>query len=132
MNVQEILPQRIKEIESKQNAATRNPLYVVYSLIEQGCSGHSDISITVNLKGRPCEFGYIDALSDEPEFKVSDEGMGNPEEIIRFWKDRFVAYFFTRTGAEEYLVYQKHNLTDAYIYVHSSGYANREAEIVFN
>ena len=107
-------------------------MYVVYSLIEQACSGHSEISITVNLKGKPCEFGFIDAALEEPEFKATDEGMKEPEEITRFWKDRFTAFFFTRKGAEDYIEYQRHNLTNPYIYVHSSGYANREAELIFN
>ncbi|MEL6661234.1 MAG: hypothetical protein AAFR36_32610 [Bacteroidota bacterium] len=132
MNIQPILQQRAEEIASGKNAATRNPIYVVYSLCDMYCSGHTEISILSNLKGRDSETGYLDREFEEPEFELTDEDMKEPMEVTRFWIDRFAAFFFTRKGAEDYMEYQRHNLTNPYIYVHSPGYANREAELIFN
>jgi hypothetical protein len=129
--VNEVLPQRKKEIEEGKNASTRQPVYVVLDLDMQVCSGHNDFSITSNLKEKEQEFGYIDNSLDCEcrEFKESPRSMRQPQEVTRFWTDRFIAFFFTSKAAHEYLEYQSHNLSsEAYVYVAYSGYRNLEMD----
>ena len=131
---QEILPQREKEIKEGKNLATRQPIYVVLDLQENICSGHSDYTNSTNYKGKGWEFGYIDNTleGEEREFKNTDKGMKKPEAVTRFFTDRITAFFLTSKGANDYLEYQFHNLTNGYVYVFYSGYANKEMDILLN
>ena len=124
-----IIPKREKEICEGKNLATRQPIYVVYQLEEKACEGHSEfLGSDTNHKGKSPKTGYITRNGGEPEFNKSDEGMNNPIEVTVFWIDRAVAFFFTSEEAHEYLEYQGHNLTDGYVFVHYSGYGNREMD----
>lgn len=130
----EILPQREKEIEEGKNAMTRQPIYVVLDLQEHCISGHEqDYSLHTNLKGVQPKFGYTYQNNDgEWVFSLEDQHCVT-DEVTIFYTDRIVAFFFTRKGAEEYLEYQKHNLTEnAYIYTFYSGYANQEMDKLLN
>ena len=128
--VNEILPQRKREIEAGKNASTRQPIYVVLSLNEQICSGHNEFGMNTNMKGIDPEFGYIDMdkNAEDRVFSTSDKRMKNPQEVTRYYTDTIVAFFLTRKGAEDYLKYQKHNMHNGYIYVFYSGYGNREMD----
>ena len=127
--IDEILPQRKKEIEEGISLCTSQPIYVVLDLQENICSGHNEYSHLTNNKEKEQEHGYlwIDLNNDENrEFRLTDEGDGIFEEVTRFWTDRFVAFFLTSKSAHDYLKYQSHNLTDAYVYVFNCGYKNSE------
>jgi len=126
----EIIPKREQEIKEGKNLATRQPIYVVLDLQENYCSGHSDYTNSTNHKGKGWECGYIDSAleSELREFKKSDKRMKRPEKITRFFTDRIIAFFLTSEAANDYLKYQSHNLTDAYVYVFYSGYANRQMD----
>lgn len=129
-----ILPQRAKEISEGKNLATRQPIYVVLDLIEQYCSGHNDYSLSTNHCGKESESGYFDESLDgeDREFSKTDDDMDNPIEVTRFYTDRIVSFFLTSEAAHEYLEYQKHNLTNSYVYVFYSGYANKQMDLLLN
>jgi hypothetical protein len=126
----EIIPKREQEIKDGKNLATRQPIYVVLDLQENYCSGHSDYTPSVNYRGADWENGYIDNSLDceDREFCETDEGMEEPEEVTKFYTDRIIAFFFTSEAAYEYLKYQCHNLSDAYVYVFYSGYSNKQMD----
>ncbi len=126
----EILPQRKLEIEKGENASTRQPIYVVLSLSDHYCTGHNEFPMTTNLRGMDSEFGYIDMgkESEDRVFSTSDKRMKNPEQVTRYYKDSFVAFFLTKKAANEYLKYQKHNLYKGYVYVFYSGYGNKQMD----
>ena len=125
-----IIPQRKKEIKEGKNLAIANPIYVVYSLIEQECSGHPNIlPATNNLSIWP-EYGYVDKEVEDREFCRVPDGMIDPCKVTKFWTSHLVAIFLTSKAAHEYLKYQAHNLTQGYVYVHTPGYANREMELL--
>ena len=126
----EIIPKREQEIKDGKNLATRQPIYVVLDLQENFCSGHSDYEPSTNYRGRGWENGYIDTSLDgeECEFCETDEGMEKPVEVTKFYTDRIIAFFLTSEAAHDYLKYQSHNLSDAYVYVFYSGYANRQMD----
>lgn len=128
-----IIPKREQEIEEGKNLSTRQPIYVVLDLRENYCSGHSDYLSITNYKDKDFEYGYIDTAleCEEREFRESDEGMIHPEEVTRFWTDSIVAFFLTSEAAHDYLRYQGHNLSDAYVYVFYSGYRNNEMDMLF-
>lgn len=130
----EIIPQRTKEIDKGENAATRQPIYVVLSMQENYVSGHTEMTPSTNYRGWSMEFGYIDRDLDSElcEFKKSDKRMKRPESVTKFFTERITAFFLTRKAAKEYLSYQKHNLSDGYIYTFYSGYANREMDSFLN
>ena len=129
-----IIPQRKLEIEKGDNLATAQPIYVVLDLCECICSGHSEYSPATNLKGIDKEHGYIDESldSDLIEFKTSKKGMKAKRKVTRFFIDRVIAFFLTSEAAHDYLSYQCHNLTDAYVYVFSTGYDNRQMNQLFS
>lgn len=128
----EIIPQRKKEIEEGKNLSTIQPIYVVLDLMECFISGHTDITSITNNKGLEMEWGYIDQALDlddsTREFMTSNDGMDDPYEVTRFFIDRVVAFFLTSKAAHEYLEYQKHNLTNGYVYVFYSGYRNHQMD----
>jgi len=129
----EILPKREQEIKEGKNLATAQPIYVVYDLIESGAFGHVEIGGVQNHKGKEYQEGYIDKAEDEIEFYVNKELLTEPEEITRFWTDRLVAIFLTSEAAHDYLKYQSHNLSsEAYVYVHYTGYANKQMNKLLN
>lgn len=115
-----IAPKREQEIAEGKNAATENPIYVVLDLIECIVSGHSDYGPITNNKNKEMEFGYITGEDEERHFtlEVTDE------EVTRFWIDRFIAFFLTSEAAHDYIKYQRHNMTDPYVYVFHPGYKN--------
>lgn len=130
----ELLPQREKEIEEGKNGGTRNPIYVVMEEVENYIDGWVEEMFNVhNLKDRNPEYGYVDLEldSDDREFKTSSDDMKDPIKITKFYTDRYVAFFLTRKGAEDYLKYQKHNLRKPYIYTFGVGYRNDEMEKLF-
>ena len=124
----EIIPKREQEIKDGKNLMTRQPIYIVLDLQENFCSGHSIYESPTNYKGRKWENGYIDISLDGEgrEFCEADKGMEEPEEVTKFYTERIVAFFLTSEAAHDYLGYQGHNLSDAYVYVFYSGYANRQ------
>lgn len=126
----EIIPKREQEIKDGKNLATRQPIYVVLDLQVNIIEGHSNYTPSTNYKGLGWEFGYADnALdSEDMEFKESSEGMKKPKEFSRFYTDRIIAFFLTSEAAHDYLKYQSHNLSDAYVYVFYSGYANHQMD----
>jgi len=125
-----ITAQRQKEIEEGLHYATRAPIYCVIDKDERIVGGHSDYTISPNQ-----EYGYIDE-GIEPEdrdFSLSDERMINPVEVTRFFIDRYVSFHLTRKSAADYMIRQKHNLSErAYLFVHSEGYAQYEIEELFD
>ena len=133
-----LIPQREREIENGDNLATRNPIYVVYSLRDQYMSGHSDYSPTTNLKGLSPEPGYLFRHEDwdEPQFFPNEDGADidgmETEEITRIWVDRLEAIFLTSKAAYDYMEYQRHNLSNPYVYVHCGGYRNHEMDMLFS
>lgn len=122
-----IIPQREKEIEEGKNAGTRQPIYVVFNTRESIAFDHVELNYRT-YSGKSYEYGYFDIDEDYREFKSSKRGMSRPEPCTRFYTDEIVAFFLTRKGAEEYLQYQSHNLTEPYIYTFYSGYANEEMD----
>lgn len=129
----EILPTREQEISEGRNLGTSQPIYFVFNSDYHIVSGHSEYSPITNIRGRQVEFGFID-IYKEPElreFKTSAKGMKEPEEVTRFYTDRYIAIFLTSEAAHDYLKYQKHNLSDPYVYVHYTGYANRQMDRLF-
>ena len=132
----EVLPQRKKEIAEGLNAATRQPIYVVFDLTYSFMGGHDDEGWMsggqLNHKGKDAETGYLDTAldSEDREFLDTDEGMKSPDKVTKLYYDRVVAFFLTRQGAEDYLKCQAHNLSDAYIYTFYSGYGNREMDAI--
>jgi len=130
-----ILPQREKELAECKNAGTLNPIYIVFDLQEQICSGHTEYALRTTISSKQeIQFGYIDTAV-EPENRVfSKQPTGKkPEPVTRFFTDVFVAFFLTHKAAHEYLQYQSHNLTDnAFVYVFSPGYRNVEMEMLFS
>lgn len=125
-----IIPKRKKEISEGKNLATAQPIYVVYSLEEKATEGHSEfLGANTNLKGKHPRMGFVDSTC-EAEFNESDKGMVLPRKVTEFWIDRAVAFFFTSESAHDYLKYQSHNLTEGYVYVHYSGYGNREMDAI--
>ena len=125
-----IIPQREKEIAEGKNAATRQPIYVVLDLCCFFVSGHSDYSASINCKGKPYEYGYIDEAEcyEAREFKADKAQAIRPQEVTKIYFDRVVAFFLTRKAAEEYMEYQAHNLENPYLYVFYSGYGNKEMD----
>lgn len=124
----EILKIRKQEISEGKNLITRQPIYVVLDLLENACGGHEDYLGSTNHKGKEREQGYIDLVEDEREFYHSSIGLKEPQEITRFWIDRVVAIFLTSEAAHSYLDYQKHNLSEGYVYVYSTGYSNKQMD----
>jgi hypothetical protein len=122
----EIIPIREQEIRDGKNLATRQPIYVVLDLQENYCSGHSDYTPITNHKGLEMRFGYIDDNLDSEDqvFCENTDEMNMPLEITRFYTDRIIAFFLTSEAAHDYLKYQNHNLSNGYVYVFCSGYAN--------
>lgn len=128
--VKEIFPLREMEIKEGKNCMTRQPIYVVLDLQENYVSGHSDFSSSTNYKNLPFELGYVDLGIDGENrtFKENKKGMIFPEKVTRFFTDRIIAFFLTAKGASDYLVYQSHNLNNAYVYIFYSGYGNKEMD----
>lgn len=126
----EIIPKREQEIKDGKNFATRQPIYVVLDLQENIIDGHTHYSPSVNYKGKDWIHGYADAALDSEymEFKVSPYRMKKPKEFTKFYTDRIIAFFLTSEAAHDYLKYQSHNLSDAYVYVFYSGYANHQMD----
>lgn len=134
----EIIPQRENEIKSGKNACTAQPIYVVFDLIPTYLGGHdpegwSNTDMLNNKRKSGIE-GYLDTGIDceDREFCEDSTGMISPDEVTEVYYDRFVAFFLTRKGAEDYLEYQRHNLSDPYIYTFHSGYANKEMNQFLN
>lgn len=133
--INQILPQQEKEYEDGRSFGLKNPIYFVLSLIECIHSEHSDFSPITNLQQKESEWGYVDMALDNEEIEfcnLSNEliplHMKEPAPVTRFWIDRIVGVFFTYKAAREYLNYQGHNLSDAYIWTHDFGYKNQEAD----
>ena len=130
--INEILPVRKQEIEEGKNLGTSQPIYVVLSLMEHVCEGHTDyLSHMTNNKGKERVYGYIDMGIEEPEcreFKESDKGMENAEAVTLFWTDDVKAFFLTSEAAHAYLKYQSHNMKEPYVYVYHSGYSNYQMD----
>jgi hypothetical protein len=125
-----LLPKREAEIKEGKNLCTKQPIYVVLDLQQNIVSGHSEYSSSTNYKGKPFEFGYVDNYLDaeDKRFEESKDGMRRPSEITRFWTDTIVAFFLTSEAAHDYLMYQRHNLKNPYVYVFYSGYGNHEMD----
>lgn len=140
--VNEVLPQRYKEINEGKNDATRHPIYVVLDLRECAVEGHiTHITPITNYKEKPLEIGYVERAQrgnddddeiDNDTFYTTDEGMLKPEEVTRFWVDSIVAFFLTKKDAEDYLKYQAHNLNEPYIYTFCMGYSNWHLDKLFD
>jgi hypothetical protein len=130
----EIIPVREQEIKDGENLGTRQPIYAVLELQENYCSWHSEYTPITNYKGVEMDFGYIDTSLDSEnyKFKTSSKGMKTPLEITRFFTDRIIAFFLTSKAAHEYLQYQKHNLSNGYVYAFYSGYGNIQMDKLFN
>lgn len=122
----------IKAERKKEETATRTPVYIVYDLVERFIAGHNDdYELTPNLRRKQKEFGYL-VGEDSEDFEFAYErDTEEDEEFTRYWTDRFVAMFFTRKAAKEYMQYQKHNLSDPYIYEEYPGYHNRQMDKFF-
>ena len=128
---EEILPRRAQEIRHSKNLGTAQPIYVVLSLTEHCCEGHSEmISHTTNNCNKVPKYGNID-MGEEPELrelKGTSEGMKEPEKVTVFWTDQVVAFFLTSEDAHDYKEYQSHNMTEPYVYVFHSGYRNYQMD----
>lgn len=122
----EILEVREQEIKDGKNLATAQPIYIVYDLQECWANAHTEIGGNMNHKDKNSEEGWVDESEDEMEFYKSEDNLKNPREVTRFWIDRYVAIFLTSEAAHDYLKYQKHNMSEGYVYVHHSGYANHQ------
>lgn len=138
-----IAPKRLQEITDGKNLGTRNPIYVVYSLVERYVSGWDEFMNDTNLKGEEAKHGYLrdtyeidedgdEYVSEERAFHEDDGDDPEAEMVTQFWMDRLEAIFLTSEAAHEYLVSQSHNLSDPYVYVHYAGYANYQMDTLFN
>lgn len=129
----EILPKREQEIKDGKNLSTKQPIYIVLDMQENYISGHSDFTPSVNYRGLDWEYGYIDESLDHEyrKFKLSDEHMIEPVKVTKFFTDRIIAFFLTSEAAHDYLKYQEHNLSNGYVYVFYSGYANKQMNKLF-
>ena len=125
-----IIPQREREIIEGKNAMTRQPIYVVLDLVENLIEGHSDINPITNYKGLPMTRGYADQSLDSEDMKFfeKEDFMIDPKEYTKFYTDRIVSFFLTSEAAHNYLSYQSHNLSNAYVYVFYSGYRNHQMD----
>lgn len=128
--VSEIIPQREREIKEGENLSTRQPIYVVLDLQENIIEGHSNYTASTNYKGVDWQYGYLDDALDceDRVFRLSDKRMKKPVDVTRFFTDRIIAFFLTSKAAHDYLKYQSHNLSNPYVYVFYSGYANRQMD----
>lgn len=126
----EIIPKREQEIKDGENLATRQPIYVVLDLQENIIEGHTHCSPSVNYYGKDWINGYADEGldSEDMEFSETSDGMKKPKEFTKFYTDRIIAFFLTSEAAHYYLKYQSHNLSDAYVHVFHSGYANYQMD----
>lgn len=126
----DIIPKREQEIKDGKNLATRQPIYVVLDLQENIVEGHIHYSPSVNYKGESWVHGYADTSldSEDMEFKEEPTDMKNPGKYTKFFTDRIIAFFLTSEAAHEYLEYQSHNLSNAYVYIFYSGYANQQMD----
>ena len=124
---------RAQEIADGKNAATRSPIYIVYSMQDQYLTGHTtNRSPITNYRGIEHENLYIKSEWEEDAELLEEiprkDNENDYEEITRIWIDEFKALFITREAAENYLKYQAHNLHNPYIYTHHAGYRNWEFE----
>jgi len=125
-----IIPKREQEIKTGENLATSQPIYIVYDLQEHLVYGHEHEIECTNLFGKKAKCMYIDRGEgyEDMEAKSSTNGMSDPEEIMLFWTNRYRAIFLTSEAAHDYLRYQSHNLNDPFVYVHNTGYANKQMD----
>ena len=97
-------------------------------------SGHNNwTNANTNYKEKPMQHGYLWVSKDGEETVFMDYKSDSEEivceEVTVYYTDRFMGFFFTRKGAEDYLQYQSHNLSDeAYIYTFTPGYRNQQME----
>lgn len=134
--IKEIEEQRRKEYAEHRNMSMEHPTYLVLDPYERWASGHyHDYGLTSTLSDKfSDEEGYIDLAEEceDREFFEYDDCMQDSEEVTRFYVDRLVAIFLTRKGAEDYLKYQSHNMSErAYIYGFGTGYSNWELKELF-
>ncbi len=134
----------INKERKKEKQTTRTPIYIVYDL--QECFFCDSFTEEVNeeceifnsnLKGKKAEKGFVVTLTGEDiepfyipaldEEQIYDSVCST----IRYWTDLFVAIFFTRKEAENYLQRQTHNLNEAYIYEAYPGYRNIQMDKFF-
>jgi hypothetical protein len=126
---------RWEEIEAGKNLGTRYPLYVVYDVYYSYVYGN--ISSPHNNRGiEPLEVFLFDGevfdtedeikeYCDENEIDYDIYGVKMCEKITN---DKYVAAFLISEAAHNYIKRQSHNLSDPYVYVEYTGYANYEFE----
>lgn len=145
--VQDIKEQRETEIKVGLNYATRDPLYVVYSIVSTvheadtdytACTTHSSKGPVYGFYHKDCDmfihesdthnFNMVKtAMDEEWENVLLEFGEEEGEEysvddfihLVELYHDRFESAFFTRKAAEQFIETNGHNMNEPYIYVES-------------
>lgn len=146
-NILEVFIKRWKEIEEGKNHGTRYPVYCVYAMEYLYFDRDQDIFINefnrcgidpVNgfLYNSPFEYEFFE--TEDELIKYVSEYFGKDyndiseiddcyySEVQQIAKERLVAVFLTSEAAHNYI--ERHNLSQPYVYVESSGYANYQFE----
>ena len=143
-----ILIKRWTEMEEGKNYGTCCPVYCVYTMDYLYFYRDQDVFINnYNRCGIDPVNGFLYNNGSEYEFcetetelvKYVNEHFGKDYDIDdideddysvvqKIAKERLVAMFLTSEAAHNYMERQKHNLSQPYVYVESTGYANYQFE----
>lgn len=149
VEILQILLQRWSEIEAGKNYGTRYPVYAVYTMDYLYFDLNQDLYVpSFNRCGLEAVTGYLYNNGSEYEFcetedelvkyvnehfdkefdDISEIDEDHYSEVQKIAKERLVAIFLTSEAAHNYMERQKHNLSQPYVYVESTGYANYQFE----
>ena len=124
---------RQQEIGANKNASTRNPLYIVYSIVksyQEYDNNESDhIDMTTSLFYANDVIEVVDVT--ENEYKDNEGNVITEKDYYVGYHDSFETVCFTRESAERFIELNGHNMNEPYIYVHYGNTdRNRDLEII--
>jgi len=132
-----LLRQMSENLKTQDNAGTADPMFVVFQkqLVAGLESGYEDFWLWVS----DDDGDYEEADKDTAVVLARLHEEGGPLVIgARTYRrtgckyiEKFCAAFFTQKGADDYLAWNGHNLTQPYVYVHGM-YRNAEMIAVRN
>lgn len=134
---QDLLSQMSANLKTQDNAGTADPMFVVFQkqLVAGLESGYEDFWMWVS----DDDGDYEEADKETAVVLARLHEEGGPLVIgARTYRrtgckyiEKFCAAFFTQKGADDYLAWNGHNLTQPYVYVHGM-YRNAEMIAVRN
>lgn len=133
----DLLRQMSENLKTQDNAGTADPMFVVFQkqLVAGFESGYEDFWIWVSDDNGDYEEADADtAVVLKRLFDAGDPLIIGGRTYRRTgctYIEKFCAAFFTQKGADDYLAWNGHNLTQPYIYVHGM-YRNAEMIAVRN